>query len=62
VARLIGENAGEMGCISAPNNAKGRFQHMPAALLCRTFYFDEWTGLPVDNGCRSAAIGTLNAL
>ena len=38
-ARLINENAGEMGWIRAPNGALDRLFGMPAALLCRTFYF-----------------------
>jgi len=38
-ARLTSENAGEMGSIRAPNEALGLLFRMPAALLCRTFYF-----------------------
>ena len=59
--RPISENAGELGWIRASEEALGRLFGMPAALLCRTFYFGERTRRPVDGACRSAAIGTQNA-
>jgi|LNFM01.1.fsa_nt_gb hypothetical protein len=60
-ARLIFENAGEMGWIRIADEALGRLFGMPAARLCRTFYFGGPTAQPVDSGCRSAATGTQNA-
>ena len=62
VATVIGGNAGEMGLIRGLTNARNSLRRMPAALLCRTFYLNWWTGRPVDNRYRSAATGTLNAL
>ena len=60
-ARLILENAGEMGWIRTADEAVGRLFGMPAARLCRTFYFGGPTPQPVDSAHRSAAIGTQNA-
>ena len=49
--RPISENAGELGWIRASEEALGRLFGMPAALLCRTFYFGERTRRPVDGAC-----------